>query len=75
MILAGSPRIGGNSDLLCDAFMRGALESGNIVEKINLHLRRLHHALHAIIVKIMMGNVYITMICKKKRILVHRNSW
>lgn len=35
MILAGSPRIGGNSDLLCDAFMRGALESGNIVEKIN----------------------------------------
>ncbi len=35
LILAGSPRIDGNSDLLCDAFMRGALESGNIVEKIN----------------------------------------
>jgi len=34
--LTDSPRIGGNSDLLCDAFMRGALESGNIVEKINV---------------------------------------
>lgn len=34
LILSGSPRRGGNSDLLCDEFMRGALESGNIVEKI-----------------------------------------
>ena len=29
LILSGSPRNGGNSDLLCDEFMRGALESGN----------------------------------------------
>ena len=35
LILSGSPRKQGNSDLLCDEFMRGALESGNIVEKIN----------------------------------------
>ena len=34
LILSGSPRKGGNSDLLCDEFMRGALEAGNQVEKI-----------------------------------------
>lgn len=36
LILSGSPRKGGNSDLLCDAFLRGALESGNEVEKIRI---------------------------------------
>lgn len=35
LILAGSPRICGNFDLLCDAFILCALESGSIVEKIN----------------------------------------
>ena len=34
LILSGSPRKGGNSDLLCDEFMRGAQEAGNSVEKI-----------------------------------------
>lgn len=34
LILSGSPRRGGNSDLLCDAFGRGAQEAGNPVEKI-----------------------------------------
>lgn len=34
LILSGSPRRGGNSDLLCDAFMRGAQESGHAVEKV-----------------------------------------
>lgn len=34
LILSGSPRRGGNSDLLCDAFGRGAKEAGNTVEKI-----------------------------------------
>lgn len=34
LILSGSPRRGGNSDLLCDAFMKGALEAGNEVKKI-----------------------------------------
>lgn len=29
LILSGSPRKGGNSDLLCDEFMRGAAESGH----------------------------------------------
>ena len=30
LILSGSPRKGGNSDLLCDEFMRGAKEMGAI---------------------------------------------
>ena len=36
LILSGSPRKGGNSDLLCDEFMRGAKESSNEVEKIRV---------------------------------------
>lgn len=36
LILSGSPRKSGNSDLLCDEFMRGAVESGNEVEKIRI---------------------------------------
>ena len=36
LILSGSPRKGGNSDILCDEFMRGAKESGNEVEKIRV---------------------------------------
>lgn len=36
LILSGSPRRGGNSDILCDEFMRGALEAGNEVEKIRV---------------------------------------
>lgn len=34
LILSGSPRRGGNSDLLCDEFMRGAADAGHNVEKI-----------------------------------------
>lgn len=34
LILSGSPRKGGNSDLLCDEFLRGAVEAGHEVEKI-----------------------------------------
>lgn len=36
LILSGSPRKGGNSDLLCDEFMKGALEAGHRVEKIRV---------------------------------------
>lgn len=36
LILSGSPREGGNSDLLCDEFAKGAVESGNEVEKIRV---------------------------------------
>lgn len=36
LILSGSPRKGGNSDLLCDEFLRGAQEAGHSVEKIRV---------------------------------------
>ena len=36
LILSSSPRRGGNSDTLCDEFMRGAAESNHEVEKIFL---------------------------------------
>ena len=36
LILSGSPRKNGNSDILCDEFMRGAKEAGNEVEKIRV---------------------------------------
>ena len=36
LILSGSPRKNGNSDILCDEFMKGALEVGNEVEKIRV---------------------------------------
>ena len=36
LILSGSPRKGGNSDLLCDEFLRGARESGHDAEKIRV---------------------------------------
>ena len=34
LILSGSPRKGGNSDILCDEFARGARDKGNEVEKV-----------------------------------------
>lgn len=34
LILSGSTRKGGNSDLLCDQFQKGALEGGHAAEKI-----------------------------------------
>ncbi len=43
LILSGSPRKGGNSDTLCDAFMRGALEAGNQVKKINVAEKNVHY--------------------------------
>lgn len=36
LILSGSPRKGGNSDLLCDQFAQGANEAGHKVEKIRI---------------------------------------
>ncbi len=41
LILAGSPRKGGNSDILCDAFLQGAEEAGHNVEKIWLQSKKL----------------------------------
>lgn len=41
LILSGSPRKAGNSDLLCDEFMRGALEAGHSVLKLYVHDREI----------------------------------
>ena len=43
LILPSSPRRGGNSDSLCDEFMRGAIETGNQVEKIFLRDKTIHY--------------------------------
>ena len=45
LILSGSPRKGGNSDLLCDEFARGALNAGNEVEKIRLQEKKIANCL------------------------------
>lgn len=42
-MLSGSPRRGGNSDLLCDQFMLGANEAGNQVEKIFLRDKEINY--------------------------------
>ena len=34
LVLSGSPRYGGNSDILCDSFIAGAEKRGHITEKI-----------------------------------------
>lgn len=42
LILSGSPRTGGNSDILCDEFQRGAEERGHYVEKIRVASKDVH---------------------------------
>ncbi|AJY68337.1 NADPH-dependent FMN reductase [Geobacter sulfurreducens] len=41
VVLSGSPRKGGNSELLCDQFIRGATEAGHQAEKINVSDKRI----------------------------------
>lgn len=36
VVVSASPRRGGNTDLLCDAFVKGAASAGHEVEKISL---------------------------------------
>ena len=43
LILSASPRKGGNSDLLCDQFLRGAQEAGNQAEKIFLRDKKINY--------------------------------
>ncbi len=45
LILSSTPRRGGNSDLLCDEFMKGALEAEHKVEKIALREKDIHPCL------------------------------
>lgn len=41
LILSSSPRKNGNSDALCDEFLKGAQESGNVCEKIFLRDKKI----------------------------------
>ena len=41
LILSGSPRKGGNSDILCDEFLRGAQDAGHKAEKIRVAEKKL----------------------------------
>jgi multimeric flavodoxin WrbA len=45
IILIGSPRKGGNTDRLCDEFIRGARESGHIAHKVYLKDKTIGHCL------------------------------
>lgn len=42
LVVNGSPRAKGNSDILCDEFIRGAKEAGHQVEKISLRENEIH---------------------------------
>jgi len=43
LILSASPRIHGNSDLLCDQFAKGANEAGHEIETIHVHTKKIHY--------------------------------
>lgn len=43
LIISASPRLGGNSDLLCDQFAKGAQEAGHRVEKISLCKQKINY--------------------------------
>lgn len=43
LIISSSPRRGGNSDLLCDEFAKGAENAGHTVEKIALREKTVHY--------------------------------
>ena len=42
LILSGSPRKSGNSDILCDEFAKGATEAGHNVGKIRVSEKNIH---------------------------------
>jgi multimeric flavodoxin WrbA len=43
LVLSSSPRRGGNSDLLCDEFIKGAEEAGNQAEKIFIRNKKINY--------------------------------
>lgn len=42
LILSSSPRVNGNSDLLCSQFAKGAKEAGHQVEIVHLNNKKIH---------------------------------
>lgn len=45
LIISGSPRKNGNSDILCDEFEKGASEAGHQVEKIRLQEKKIGYCM------------------------------
>ena len=45
LVLSSSPRRGGNSDTLCDEFIRGAQQSGHEVEKLFLRDHKINYCM------------------------------
>nr|HPO28241.1 flavodoxin family protein [Petrotogaceae bacterium] len=45
LVISASPRKGGNSDTLCDEFIRGAKDNGHITEKIFLKDRKINYCM------------------------------
>lgn len=45
LIISASPRKHGNSDLLCDEFLKGAIDSGNEAEKIFLKDKKINYCI------------------------------
>jgi multimeric flavodoxin WrbA len=43
LVLSSSPRRGGNSDLLCDQFINGSKEAGQLTEKIFLKDKKINY--------------------------------
>ena len=77
LIISSSPRKGGNSDMLCDEFVKGALETGNEVEKIFLKEKAIHAAeivekMIAADVIVMATPVYFYTMCGQMKIMIDR---
>jgi len=45
LVLSASPRKGGNSDLLCEEFIKGARQAGNHAEKIFLKNKKINYCI------------------------------
>lgn len=43
LVISSSPRRGGNSDILCDEFLKGAQEAGHSVEKVFLKDKKINY--------------------------------
>ena len=67
LVISSSPRRNGNSDLLCDEFIKGALEAGNKVEKVFLADKKINVCLGC-------GACYNTSKCIQKDDMVELND-
>jgi len=64
LIISSSPRKGGNSDLLCDQFLKGAAEAGHYVEKFFVQDKKINFAGHVTPARKTAVNVSLKTICR-----------